>query len=119
MVFPPFLVAIAAALTAAAAVTTAPAAAGSTVRFRASFVDGQRTSIEFPAAEGFDGAIPFRIHAHFDEGKALLLACIPVRYDADAIDGTVLLKQSANRVFGGVKAEISYKNIFHDLLSEF
>src|SRR5580704_7738767 len=120
MVPEPFLIAIATAL-AAAAVTTASAsaAAGSAIRFRTSFVDRQCASIEFPAAEGFDGAIPFRIDSHLDEGKTLLLSCIAVRDDADAIDGSVFLKQGSNRVFGRVKTEISYKNILHDLLSEF
>src|SRR5580704_2572829 len=120
----PFLIPISAALTtvtaaATAAIATSPAAAGSTLRFRTSFINSKRTAIKFPAAEGFDGTIPFRVHAHFDEGKALLLPRIAVRNNTDAIDSSVFLKQGSDRVFGRVKTEISYKNILHDLLSEF
>src|SRR5579863_5023582 len=85
-------IATALATTITAAAVTATPIGTTTVGFRTGFVNRQRASIEFPAGYGFDGTIPFRIDAHFDKRKAPLLPRIPVRDDADAIDGSVFLK---------------------------
>src|SRR5207302_880321 len=60
-----------------------------------------------------DGAIGFRISAHLDEAKTLGAPCVAIRHDADAVDGPIGFKHAPDRTFGGVEAEISYKNVFH------
>ena len=82
-------------------------------RLRTSFVNGQRASIEFAAAERRDGAIAFGIHTHLDKGKTLLLPCLAIGDNADAVHLAVLLEQGSDSVLGHVITEISYKNILH------
>ena len=46
-----------------------------------------------------DSSVAFGFRRHFDKSEALGLACIPIRYDADAIDLPISLKQRTKRVF--------------------
>jgi hypothetical protein len=88
-------------------------AARSTVPLRAGFVDRHRTSVQFTAAQGVNGTLTFGVAAHLDKSEPFRLARIPIGYDADAINGSVLLKQRSDRILGSAEAEISYKYVLH------
>jgi hypothetical protein len=111
------LVAIVAALTAKSATpalaTATAATAKSTVFFRTSFVNVQRTAVEFSAIQLGDCPVAFGIVCHFDEPEAAGLSGVPVGHHTHAINGTIRFKHGANRIFGSTEAEISYKNVFH------
>jgi hypothetical protein len=110
------LVAIVAALTAETAATVAAPAA--TVFLRTSFVHIQRSPLEIPAVDFGNGSVPLGIIAHLNESKAPGLTRIPVRDNANAVNGPICFKHRSNRVFGSAEAEVPYKNIFHlNLLS--
>jgi hypothetical protein len=100
-----------------AARSTTATAAGSAIGLRAGFIDGHRASIQFMAAQALDGAHPLGVRAHLDESEPFRLARIAIGYDADAIDGSVLLKQRSDRILGRAEAEISYKYILHVVFS--
>ena len=67
------------------------------------------------AAQRVDCPQPLGVAAHFDKSEPFGLPCIPVGYDADAIDGSVLLKQRSDRIFSSTEAEISYKYVLQVL----
>src|SRR5438270_7113002 len=88
------------------------AAAGATLGFRFGFIDRERASVQFAAAQRLDRAEPFGIVAHLDKAEASRLAGIAVGHDADATDVAILFEQRSYRIFGSVEAEITHKNIF-------
>ena len=102
----------------AIATLTAETTARSTVLFRTSFVDVQRSSVKIFAIEFVDCPIPFGIVAHLHESKASGLTRIPVGDNVDTLNCSIGFKHGPYPVFGGSEAEVSYKNIFHlNLLS--
>lgn len=114
------LPAIAAAATTTATLTaTATAAAKSTAApaamlgFRASFVYVERTAIQILTIEPVDRIIGLCIVRHFDERKTPGLTGVTVPDDVDGVDTSVRLERRTKGVFGGPKAEITDKDIFH------
>ena len=98
--------------TTAPAAAVAPSAAETAAIFlRARFIDGKVAAVQFLAIQGADGALRFGIAGHLDESESLGPAGVTVGNDADALNGSVLFEQRTNRVFGGPKAEVSYKYI--------
>jgi hypothetical protein len=107
--------AVSATATTAAAVSAAATTAAAAIFLRASLVDVQSAAIEFATVQFVNRTLGFGIHRHLDEPKSAGLARVAVRYQADAVDGAIGLKQGAHRIFGRPVAQISNKNVFHDL----
>jgi hypothetical protein len=95
-----------------AAPAAAKASAAAAIFLRPRFIDGQVASIELLSVQRIDGALGFRVAGHLDEPESLGPACIPIRDNADTVDGSILFKQRTDRIFGGPEAEVSYKYIF-------
>jgi hypothetical protein len=112
--FPNQLPALILARCAVAAPSAAKTAAAIFLRTR--FIDGQVPAVQFLPVQGADGALRFGVATHLDETESLGPACIPVRNDADALNGSILFEQRTDRVFGSPKAEVSYKYIFQSEL---
>src|SRR5882724_832379 len=81
--------------TLAATAATAKTALG----LRTRFVDVQRSAVKLSAIQFRDCAIRFRVGAHLDESKPSRLAGITIGHDADAVHGSICLKQRANSTF--------------------
>jgi hypothetical protein len=79
-------------LPAVVAALTTTTAAGSPVGFGPRFINRNGSSVQFMAAQGIDCTQSFRVAAHLDKSESSGLPRIPVSYDADTIDGSVLLK---------------------------
>jgi hypothetical protein len=84
-----------------------------TILFWPSFVDIQRPAVQVTAVESGNGLFSLAVIAHFDEAKASGLSSVPVGNDVYTIHCAVLLEHGSNSAFGGVEAEVSYKNVFH------
>ena len=94
--------------TAISAVSTA-----ATILFGPSFIDIQRPAVQVTAVESGNGLFSLAVIAHFHEAKAPGLSSVPVGNDVYSIHCAELLEHGSNGAFGGVEAEVSYKNIFH------
>jgi hypothetical protein len=95
-----------------AAASSAVSTAGSTIFFRAGFIDVDGAAIQVAAIQLGNRTIAFGIVAHLHESEPSGLASVAVGDDADAIDGSVGFKQGSDGIFGGAEAQISNKYIF-------
>jgi hypothetical protein len=80
-----------AALTTTTAATTV-ATTRSTIFLRAGFVDVDGAAIQVTTVQLGNRTIAFRVVAHFDESEPSGLASVPIRNDADAINGPIGFK---------------------------
>jgi hypothetical protein len=71
---------------------TATAPTTATFRPRTSLIHREIAPIQFSAAQGRNGAIPFGVVVHLNESKPLGLTRVPVGYDADPFHRAVRFK---------------------------
>jgi hypothetical protein len=72
---------------------TPTARAAWTLRLGASFVNGERSTIDIPTVDSFDCLISFGVIRHFNKGEAPRLSVIPTSHDIHSVNCTVWLKQ--------------------------
>ena len=112
------------AVTAAASATTpaaaepaaSAAAAKAALRLRSRFVDIECPAVQSVAIEGLDRLIGLSFICHFHERESARPPGIPVGHDAGTVDGSVPLKQGAQRFFGSVEIQIAYEDVLHIIL---
>jgi hypothetical protein len=80
---------------------------------RAGCAHVNRSSVEFDSVEGYDCLFGVGIIRHLDEREASGLACLPISHDPEPLNSSVLFKDASNVLLGGVKTQVSYKNIIH------
>jgi len=100
-----------------AAVAAIPAATAPRAAFALGprFIDSQRSTSHFLAAQFVDGTLAFVRIGHFDKREAPRFARIPVCGDAGAVNSTKTLKERPNILLSRREAKVPYKYVFHDL----
>jgi hypothetical protein len=111
------------AATAAAAAARKPATTASTTSTPAlgpifSLVHAKRSTVHDGAVHALDGPACLIGRSHGDEAKSAGLPTHPIEHDVDFGHLAIFSESSANRIFIGVKRQISYVDaITHDSLS--
>jgi hypothetical protein len=106
----------------AAATTTSSAEAAATAmsaafHLRSGLVDIQSAAAEINPVKGGNGPFGLAGVGHFHERKTSRPAGIPVRHQADALYGPVLLEKRSDGIFRRAEIQVAYENLLHVISS--
>lgn len=94
-------------------IVPAAASASTAIYLRACFVNRERTSARLLAVQTCNGLGSFVVIGHLDKSKSPRATGVAVRYQGDAFDVAVGLKESPKLCFCHAETEITYKYLLH------
>src|SRR5262249_42557942 len=105
--------------TATATLSATAAKSAAAFRLRTGLIDVQRPATQVLAVQALNRPISLAIVVHFYKAKAARSARFTVRQNCNTVDRAELLEHLTNIAFGRRERQVTYKNLFQNILLGF